>query len=267
MGTVERWVTWMKAEGRAAHTVQNRQRRITLFGEYLGRNPADASQDDVINYLATLNVEIGTRATYFAHLRSWFAWLTDIGYREDNPTLKIKVDQPERGKSRHLKPEQVELVLEAPMRRRTRMMVLLALREGLRVHEIAKVKGEDVDLTGRTLRVTGKGGKKATLPLHPEVIAYAAGFPRLGPWFPGPDGKPIKARSVSDTLADLLRRAGVPGGGHRLRHTFGTNLQVNGNSLLTTQTLMRHEDPSSTAIYAAPSDEQLQQAIEGLGAS
>jgi hypothetical protein len=36
------------------------------------------------------------------------------------------------------------------------VMILLAALAGLRVHEVAKVRGEDVDIDARTLRITGK---------------------------------------------------------------------------------------------------------------
>jgi len=265
MATVERWVTWQGAQGRAEHTITNRRHRVEAFAEWLGSNPADATEDDVINYMAQIKRKAGTKATYLAQIRAWFAWLVLTEYRADDPTARIKPPTPPRREPREITAEQVDLVLAAPMRHRTRMMVLLAVRQGLRVHEIAKIRGEDVDRTGRTLRVEGKGGHIATLPLHREVEAFAAEFPALGPWFPNSKGQPVTARSVSDTLADLMRRAGIPGGGHRLRHTFATQLQENGNSLLTTQKLMRHANPSSTAIYARPSTEQQREAIDGLG--
>jgi integrase/recombinase XerD len=49
-------------------------------------------------------------------------------------------------------------------------MILLAALAGLRVHEIAKICGEDVDIDSRTLRVTGKGGRTETLPRHPILV-------------------------------------------------------------------------------------------------
>jgi integrase/recombinase XerD len=44
-------------------------------------------------------------------------------------------------------------------------MILLAVLAGLRVHEIAEFRGEDIDPDARTLRVTGKGGRTDTIPL------------------------------------------------------------------------------------------------------
>jgi hypothetical protein len=41
------------------------------------------------------------------------------------------------------------------------------------VHEIAKIRGEDVDPMARTLRVTGKGNVTAVLPLHLVLVVVA----------------------------------------------------------------------------------------------
>lgn len=62
--------------------------------------------------------------------------------------------------------------------RRSRVMIQLAAFAGLRAHEIAKIRGEDVDPMARTLRVTGKGNVTAVLPLHPVLVEATKGIPR-----------------------------------------------------------------------------------------
>ena len=57
-------------------------------------------------------------------------------------------------------------------------------------------------------------------------------------------------------------RAGVPGSAHQLRHWFGTALVKAGVDLRTVQTLMRHSNLTSTAIYTLVADEQR---IDGIG--
>jgi integrase/recombinase XerD len=42
------------------------------------------------------------------------------------------------------------------------------------VREIAKVRGEDVDIDARTLKVVGKGGRTDSIPLHNPLVAAAA---------------------------------------------------------------------------------------------
>jgi hypothetical protein len=51
------------------------------------------------------------------------------------------------------------------------------------VHEIAKVRGEDINLVARTPRVVGKGAVDATLPLHPVLVEA---IPRWGILIPPP---------------------------------------------------------------------------------
>lgn len=65
-------------------------------------------------------------------------------------------------------------LLEVPVHRRTLVMILLAAPAGLGVDEIAKFRGEDVDIDGRALRVTGKGGRTDSIPLHPSAHRHRA---------------------------------------------------------------------------------------------
>jgi integrase len=56
-------------------------------------------------------------------------------------------------------------------------MALLGAMQGLRAHEIAKIKGEHLDLIDRTMIVAGKGGVTSTLPLHHLVVEIAYQMP------------------------------------------------------------------------------------------
>ena len=85
-----------------------------------------------------------------------------------------------------------------PLRPADRLMVMLAACAGLRVSEIAAVRGEDVDLEGRWLTVTGKGGHRHTLPLAAELADVLEAWPRHGPLLAmaggqcvGPDPHPV----------------------------------------------------------------------------
>lgn len=89
-------------------------------------------------------------------------------------------------------------------------------------------------------------------------------MPRKGPWFPGPDRGHQRRESVSGTIKDAMVRAGVPGSAHCLRHWFGTALVRAGVDLRTVQTLMRHQNLSSTAVYTAIADERRAKGIQLL---
>jgi Phage integrase family len=62
-----------------------------------------------------------------------------------------------------------------------------------------------------------------------------------GWWFPANSTRPgdhVHAKSVSDIIGNAMRRAGIPGTPHSLRHWYGTNLVAAGADLRTAQTLL-----------------------------
>ena len=263
------WTDWMRAAGQSENTINARVRRIEMFAEQVG-DPVSAQTSDVISYMASLHrIGPSTRATYFSHLRAWFSWLVKTDKREDNPTEKIDSPKSPARKPRPVTEHQLRLILSTPMHRRTRMMVLLAAYQGLRAHEIAKIRGEDIDTTARQLRVIGKGQTDRTLPLHPLVQEWAQGFPQRGYWFKAQGENTlghIHSRSVSSIIGEVLRRAGVPtGAAHRLRHTYATRMVQSGENLRVVQELLRHASLQTTQIYTGVTFDQQRQALERLG--
>lgn len=263
------WSKWQRAQGHSPNTIDARIRRVELFAETCG-DPVTATTDDVVSYMASLPAKLGksTRATYFSHLRAWFDWLVKTERRDDDPTVRVPSPKSPARKPRPVTNHQLTLILGTRMHTRTRMMILLAAFQGLRVHEIAKIRGEDIDYTARQLRVVGKGGVDRTLPLHPLVEEFARDFPTRGFWFPAKDDERghIHGRSVSDITGDVLRRAGVPkGAAHRLRHTYATRLVQAGENLRVIQELLRHASLQTTQIYTGVTFEQQRAAMDRLG--
>ena len=221
------------------------------------------SVDDIAGWLSDGGEWTATtRWTYHVQLNAWFTWLQVQGHRDDNPMLLIGKPRRPRAEPRPIADGNLRRLLSTRMHRRTRAMVLLASLEGLRVHEIAKVRGEHLDLEARSMVVAGKGGVVATLPLHPLVVEHAYRMPRKGFWFPGVDRGHVRRESVCGVIKEAMIRAGVPGSAHQLRHWFGTALVKAGVDLRTVQTLMRHSNLTSTAIYTLVADEQR---IDGIG--
>lgn len=152
------------------------------------------------------------------------------------------------------------------MRRKTRAMILLAAHQGLRVSEISKMRGEFVNHVSGKLTVHGKGDVTLYQPLHDVTRTLSLTMPRRGLWFPSPKypNQPIDPRSTSDIIGRAIKRAGVEGSAHQLRHWFGTELLRGGADLRIVQELMRHADPRTTAIYTQVNDDQQREAIQVL---
>lgn len=134
------------------------------------------------------------------------------------------------------------------------MMILLAAMGGLRVHEIAKFRGEDIDVVNGIITVTGKGGATEIIPAHEAILADAGTFPLRGYWFPSyprqGGGLPHVSRTaVSKAIHDTMIRAGILGKPHQLRHWYGTTLLAEGVDMRIVQKLMRHKSVATTQIY------------------
>lgn len=259
------WRTWQLAQSLSIRTVTERSAAVCRMAEWVGVEPESATTEGIVAWLADGGDWLPrTRWTYFSALAAWFTWLQVQGHRADNPMQTVGRPRRPRSEPRPISDDNLRRLLTIRMHRRTRAMVLLAALQGLRVHEIAKIKGEHFDLLARTLIVTGKGGVTTTLPLSRFVIQHAALMPSKGYWFPGRAGGYQRRESVSNTIKSAMVRAGVPGSAHQLRHWFGTALVAADVDLRTTQTLMRHQNLTSTAIYTLVADERRADGIDRL---
>lgn len=213
-----------------------------------------------------------TRATYVCGLMSVFDWLDIAGYRATHPLRRIdpreRIKRPHRPKSRPrpFTPEEEKLLLTSAVGS-IRVWLLLALRQGLRRHEIAQVRGDD--FVDNQLRVDGKGGKVAWLPVHPDICVIAQDMPAHGWWFPSPYSERghVTPDWVGNQVGTLLKLNGLTGSIHRGRHTFATTLLRNGVNPRVVQELMRHDNLETTMRYLEVLQDEKSQAINALGAA
>ncbi|WP_235676046.1 tyrosine-type recombinase/integrase [Mycolicibacter arupensis] len=261
-----RYDTFMRGAGRSSRWISESLRTLGNLAALAGTTLDQCRPEHVSEFLASPALGAGSRATYFRQINSFYTWWAKQGgtqITEDLPRPR----EP-RGEPRPLTSKQVEQLVATPMHSRTRVMILLAVLAGLRVHEIAKLRGEDVDLGRGLLHVTGKGGVTATLPLHPLLADAAATMPRNGFWFPANATRPgehILGKSVSHIVSLVCGRAGIPGGtAHKLRHWYGTTLLHDGADVRTVQTLLRHSSLTTTQRYTLVTDERRRQAISRL---
>ncbi|WP_353809178.1 tyrosine-type recombinase/integrase [Agromyces sp. SYSU T00194] len=253
MAILDDWQLWQEAQGLSGRTIVERASTVRHLLDFSGNEPLTITSMDVIRFIARPGIGDTSRATYHASLRAFFGWMVTVDLRSDDPTAKTPRPRRRKSRPRPVPGVQLEKILAAANRRRTRMMILLAALAGLRVHEIAKFRGDDIDWSAHTLTVTGKGGKTALLPAHPQIIDEGATFPRDGWWFPAyskqTSASHVTAKAVSSAIMHTMARAGYRGKAHQLRHWYGTELLNQGVDLRVVQTLMRHESPATTAIY------------------
>jgi len=139
--------------------------------------------------------------------------------------------------------------------------VTLAAYAGLRTCEIVRVRREHLrkEPRGWVLDVPqGKAGTNASIPAHPEVVKLVQRKER-GLLYPG-----YGPTNVQSAGRRLMRKAGLQGGLHRLRHSYATWIYQATGDPFRTQRLCRHRSLNSTLAYARVADKTLHDAIEGL---
>lgn len=265
---LQEWMLWQLAARLSEQTVTERLRVIAQFSVESPVGAAFAQPTDIIRWMAKHSEwSASTAATYHSYLRAWFTWLTVMDYRGDNPMVKLPSPRYPERVPRPVSDDDLVRMLTARMHHRTRVMILLASLAGLRVSEVSRARGEDIDIKTPRMYVLGKGGKRSWLPLHPLLVDAAQTMPQRGWWFPANNRRPgdhVHPKSVSDIIGSVMRRVGARGTPHSLRHWYGTTLLDDGADLRVVQELLRHRSLATTQIYTKVSDERRSDAVGRL---
>ncbi|WP_128831487.1 tyrosine-type recombinase/integrase [Actinomyces naeslundii] len=262
---VEAWEASMQGQGLSARTITERIRVIRQITAATGTDPAALTPQTISTWLATLP-SAATKNAYFTVLRAWSTWLVQSDHRVDDPTTRVPSPRTPAGHPRPVTDTQLDAVLALPLRQDTRTKIILGAYAGMRVHEIAKIKGEDISPVAGTITITGKGGRTDTLPAHQLILQQASYYPRRGLWFPSPrdPSAPIRAKTVSTVISQAFDRADAPATAHQLRHFFATSLLRAGTDSRIVQSLMRHESLATTGRYLAVDTDQQRTALNAL---
>lgn len=245
----------MRAQSLSERTITERARVVAAICRDVETTPEQINADQIAKWVSGLPSSV-TKWCYFTHLRALFRWMEISGRRSDNPLLGMVAPKRPKYRPRPIPIEYISAVLELPLRKNTRCQILLAFNCGLRISEIAKIQGQDVDLLTRQMTVEGKGGQIAIIPIHDDLIPIFATMPRHGYWFPAPTGGHIEPKSVGQTIKRAFERIGVNIRAHQLRHSYGTELLRHGADIRVVQELLRHESIQTTALYTRVSQDQ-----------
>ena len=267
---VTTWARWQRTTC-GPSTIRQRADIVERLREHVAHerrviecDPRSITTEEISAYLAQEHLGGNARATYFRALACWFGWLHQSGRLAVDPTLEIRSPKTPDDDPNPLTIDEVRRVFEGLDHPPLRAMMMLALLAGLRCHEVAKFRGDDI--RDDTLRVRGKGGRVCTVPLDPQLAELARIMP-AGEWFPSPlrSREHVRVEYVSRVVADRFREVGIMHGSiHRLRHTYGTLLQEHVGDTRVVQELMRHRSITSTQRYTRVSGKRLRSAMNGL---
>ena len=263
------------AARRAPRTVDAYRRDLADLTSFLGKSPADATEEEIKAWLADLRgrgqvpSSVARRA---AAARAFYRHLVLLGARSENPAADVDLPRRRSRLPRTLSPAEVERLIDAangttPRSLRDRALVELLYGAGLRVSEAVGLERGAIDLENRLVRCIGKGDKERIVPLGREgVEALRRYLSRGRPYldrrrrpelFLNAQGGALTRAGAFLILRKLAEKAGLepqrvhP---HILRHSFATHLLEGGADLRSVQEMLGHADLGTTELYTHVSD-------------
>ena len=222
-----------------------------------------------------------TQSYHLIALRGFLKYLAKRGIHSLDPSL---VDLPRTAKKQvtFLHFDEVERLLsEIPIDTETglrdRAIIELLFSGGLRVSELCSLNRDSINLTRREFMVRGKGKKDRPIFIdqttadHLEEYLNARNdtLPALflnnssNQNIPDTSGdfRRLSPRSIERIIQKYARLAGItkhvtP---HTLRHSFATDLLMNGADLRSVQSLLGHANIATTQIYNHITDPHLKE--------
>jgi integrase/recombinase XerC len=264
------------------HTSQIRQKAVDEL------SPADVDAFAIRAFLGELHkqrISATSAARKLSAIRTFVKFLRREDLIEDDPSSLVAAPKKPETIPAHLTIDEMGKLLEMPdasnpLGRRDRAILELFYASGLRLSELVGLGIEDVNLSGRMVRVLGKGKKERLVPFNNSTAdairawlkdrgvsgqtAESRGHTRhsratSAPLFLNYRGGRLSTRSVDRLVRRYVALCGAKFGisPHALRHSFATHLLANGADLRAIQELLGHARLSTTQRYTHVNAAQL----------
>ena len=260
-------------KGRSQKTLDAYSSDLHLIQNAIG-NLLNATESDIQNYLSHLPDKPSSIARKASALRTFYKFLMLEKIITKNPTNNLELPKRSRALPKYLSANEIELLISSSgdikTSTRLRCMIELLYASGLRVSELCELP-MSANL-GDKLLIHGKGAKERLVPMH-EAAQHA-----LRKWLEirgNNDSKyvfPTNSQTghiTRDGFFKILKKCAVLAGidparvsPHVLRHSFASHLLAGGANLRVIQTMLGHEDISTTQIYTHVLPEKLRDTVE-----
>jgi len=285
---IDAFLEMMQAERAASkNTIDAYRRDLEGWDSGLGRAgllKAKTEQlEKILGGWAKAGFAPSTAARKLSVARQFYKFLQIDDLRKDNPAQNLRGPKLGRPLPKILSEDDVNRLFEAaekdqsPKGLRRLCLLEILYAGGLRVSELVSLTTRAVQRRDGCLMIKGKGGKERLVPLTPPALGAIKAWKKVrsktlpakinarekaAPFlFPSTSKSGHMTRErFAQILKDLAIEVGLPPSKispHVLRHAFATHLLANGADLRSVQTLLGHEDISTTQIYTHVLDERM----------
>ena len=276
--------------GRSQNTIRNYSLYLERFIEFAGDIEVVKITSEMIRrYRLWLNrykndndgkeLSILTQSYHLIALRGFLTYLS----RRDIPSLsadKIILPKTVRKQVTFLQYDEVvnlidNIPLDSEQGLRDRAIIELLFSSGLRVSELVNLNRDHINLKRREFMVRGKGQKDRLVFVSQHAAEHVENYlqarqdslPALFLSYSRRSTKPtvsgdyrrLSARSIQRMVSHYARLAGITKhvSPHTMRHSFATDLLMNGADLRSVQSLLGHSSISTTQVYTHVTDQHL----------
>jgi len=280
---IDLFIRYLESERNASpRTVKAYSVDLLRFCEFLDESSGSEPEVDKIaaahirEYLDFLfmeeNLERSSIERKLASLRSFFSFLHRRDIIDSDPSFEITYLKKEKKLPHFLSDPQIDRIFDFPVEGfldfRDKALLELFYASGARISEIAEAKLKNLDLSKRTLKVTGKGSVDRIVFLTDSSASAMKNYfdqrKRLftlsnDAIFINSSGDPLSLRGVFYVVQKRARAAGFVNfvSPHTFRHSFATELMNNGADIRAVQEMLGHKSISTTQIYTHTTKKRL----------
>jgi site-specific recombinase XerD len=279
--------------GRSARTAENYRLYLERFVEFTEDINVEKISTEVIRkYRLWLNrhkndngdeLSLITQSYHLIALRGFLKYLSERNIDSLSPE-KVKLPKTARKQVTFLHFEEIQRLLNqidlsSEEGIRDRAIIELFFSSGLRVSELVGLNRDHVNTKRREFMVRGKGQKDRPVFVSDSAAKWveeylATRLDNLPPLFlsysrnnissRSGDYRRLGARSIQRMISKYARLAGITKhvSPHTMRHSFATDLLMNGADLRSVQTMLGHSNISTTQVYTHVTDEHLREIHE-----
>ncbi len=275
MNYIDIFLESLSAEkGRSQKTLESYLSDLRHADENISGGLMNAKSIDIQTYLSNLPDKASSVARKASALRGFYKFLMLEKIITENPAANLEIPKRTRTLPKFLSVEEIELLISSAgdikNSVRLRAMIELLYASGLRVSELCELPISAY--LGNKLLIHGKGAKERMVPIH-ERARHT-----LEKWLSIRDDKESKyvfpssgkdGHITRDGFFKILKKCAVLAGidphrvsPHVLRHSFASHLLAGGANLRIIQTMLGHEDISTTQIYTHVLPEKLRETVQ-----
>lgn len=277
-------------QNRSQKTIANYDHYLTRLIDYAGDINITAIDNELIrkwrlwlNRLGTNTSDELGKTTQNYHLIALRSFLKYCAKRDLKVMAadKIELARTKRKQVTFLAPEELHTLFTQPNISsvnglRDRAILELLFSSGLRVSELVGLNRDHINLKRREFMVRGKGQKDRPIFISESAADWVQKYldkrsDNLTPLFVSYGGrsqastsgnyKRLTARSIQRMIERYAKLAGITKhvSPHTLRHSFATDLLMNGADLRSVQALLGHSNIATTQIYTHVTDPHLKE--------